>query len=89
MTIFGVAVPEKTQYAPRVVIDEYGNQAGVILAMPDYQTFLKLLANYADWELLPSYLQDAVDNMLIDEALEEGIEGRPVEEVLTETGELR
>ncbi len=33
----------------------------VILSYEDYQGLLRILAAHADWEMLPSYLQDAID----------------------------
>lgn len=58
---------------------------GVILAYADYRHFLRLLDAHADWESLPPYLQDEVDNFLADEALAEGGEARPLRELLTKT----
>ncbi len=55
-------------YPPRTILDENGNQSGYILSPDDFQTYLKLLNQYVDWETLPSYLQDAIDNMLADDA---------------------
>jgi hypothetical protein len=83
-----VAVPTELVYPPRTIYDEKGEIVGIILAYPDYQTFLHLLAQYADWEKLPLYLQDAIDNMLADEAETEGGEARPLQELLIESGEL-
>ena len=37
--------------------------------------FLRVLAFHADWEALPPYLQDDIDNMWANEALAE--EGEP------------
>ncbi len=37
----------------------------------DYYLFLRVLASHVDWEALPLYLQDDIDNMLADEALAE------------------
>jgi hypothetical protein len=62
---------KENSFPPRTIHDENGTWTGVILSVPDFQTFLRLLIEYADWESLPSYLQDAVDNMLADEAEEE------------------
>jgi len=62
---------KENSFPPRTIHDENGTWTGVILSVPDFQTFLRLLIEYADWENLPSYLQDAVDNMLADEAEEE------------------
>jgi len=83
-----LAVPTETQYPPRTIYDENGQIAGVILAYADYQTFLDILARHADWEQLPPYLQDAIDNMLADEAEAEGGESQPLRALLAETGEL-
>ena len=60
-------------FPPRTIYYENGAWTGVILSVPDFQAFLRLLIEHADWENLPVYLQDAVDNMLADEAeAEEG-----------------
>lgn len=83
-----LAVPSEFRYPPRLIYDEHGQIAGIILAYSDYQTFLRILAKYADWEMLPPYLQDAIDNLLADEAEAEGEAARPLREVLAESGEL-
>ena len=46
-----------------------------MLSKKDAHLFLHVLASHADWEALPPYLQDDIDNMLADEALAE--EGEP------------
>lgn len=33
----------------------------------DYYLFLRVLASHVDWEALPLYLQDDIDNMLAKE----------------------
>jgi hypothetical protein len=53
--------------------------------VPDFQTFLRLLIEHADWENLPAYLQDAVDNMLADEAEAEEGEYVSLDELLMES----
>ncbi|MFQ5421840.1 MAG: hypothetical protein ACE5EY_15930 [Anaerolineae bacterium] len=63
-----MTIPAQTIFPPRTILDENGNWTGVILGVSDYQRFLRLLAEYSDWNTLPAYLQDAVDNMLADEA---------------------
>ena len=68
MTTTQISSSHGTTYPPRTVYDETGDWSGVILSVPDFQTFLRLLAQHADWETLPPYLQDAVDNYLADEA---------------------
>lgn len=83
-----IAISTELNYPPRTIYDENGDIVGIILAYPDYQTFLRILAQYADWEKLPPYLQDAIDNMLADEAEAEGGEVRPLRELLAESGEL-
>lgn len=78
----GFAVP------PKIVYDQQGEIVEVILSYQDYRTFLRALADYADWEGLPSYLQDAVDRMLADEAKEEQGDKpmTPLAEALVELG---
>ncbi len=81
-------VPSTLSYYPRLIQNENGEIIGVILAYADYQRFLRLLVAHEDWEELPPHLQDAVDNMLADEALAEEGPSRPLRELLAETGEL-
>jgi hypothetical protein len=80
-------VPSTLSYYPRLIQNECGEIIGVILAYADYQRFLRLLVSHEDRESLPPHLQDAVDNMLADEALAEGGPSRPLRELLAETGE--
>jgi hypothetical protein len=72
-------------FPPRTIHDENGAWTGVILSVPDFQTFLRLLIEHADWENLPTYLQDAVDNMLADEAEAEEGEYVSLDELLMES----
>ena len=83
-----IPVPSSLSHAPHIIHDENGKVTGVILAYADYQTFLRVLAAHTDWETLPPYLQDAIDNMLADEALAEKGESRPLRDLLAETGEV-
>jgi hypothetical protein len=53
---------------PKMVQNDRGEIVEVILSYADYKNFLQFLADYVDWELLPSYLQDAVDHLLAEEA---------------------
>ena len=71
---------------PKMVHNDRGETVEVILSHDDYQTFLRFLADYVDWELLPPHLQDAVDGMLADEARREPGESIPLREALCETG---
>ena len=75
--------PTQTVFPPRTILDENGNLTGVILGVSDYQRFLRLLAEHSDWDTLPAYLQDAIDNMLADEAEQETEEAIPLRELLT------
>jgi hypothetical protein len=77
-------VPSEWAYPPRLIYDEQREVVGVILAYGDYQTFLRLLAHHADWESLPGYLQDAIDNLLADEALKEDGPSTSLEDLLAE-----
>ena len=76
---------KETIFPPRTIHDEDGDWTGVILSVPDFQTFLRLLIEHADWENLPAYLQDAVDNMLADEAEAEKGEHISLDELLMES----
>jgi hypothetical protein len=73
---------------PKMVHNDRGETVEVILSYDEYKAFLRFLANYVDWELLPPYLQDAVDSMLADDArAEQGDEPpTPLDEVLAEFG---
>jgi hypothetical protein len=81
-------VPHLPQFPPRYISDESGAVVGVILSVEDYRAYLRALAAQSDWESLPDYLQDAIDNLLADEAEAEGGELRPLRDVLAE-GEPR
>ena len=54
--------------SPKMVYNDQGETIEVILSYADYKTFLRFLADYVDWGLLPSHLQDAVDHLLAEEA---------------------
>lgn len=71
---------------PRLVSDQGGNVVEVILDYRDYKRYLRLLAEHADWDALPSYLQDAIDNVLADEAMAEPGESVPLAHVLSQSG---
>jgi hypothetical protein len=88
LSVADIPVPSSLSHAPHLIHDESGKITGVILSYTDYQTFLRVLAAHTDWETLPPYLQDAVDNMLADEALAEEGESHPLRELLAETGEM-
>lgn len=85
-TIIG-SIETALTHPPHLVHDARGQIVGVILPYEDHQSLLRSLATHADWESLPLYLQDAIDNMLADEALSESGPSRPLRDLLTEAGE--
>ena len=58
-----------------------------MLSHKDYRSFLRLMANHADWETLPSTLQYAIDHLLCDEAEAEPGAPKSLRELLAETGD--
>jgi hypothetical protein len=82
-----VPIPTTLAYPPRTIQDEHGKIVGVVLSKEDYHLFLRVLASHTDWEALPPYLQDAIDNMLADEALAEGGELHPLHDLLAQEQE--
>ena len=81
------SVPGVLSTPPRLVSDQSGNVVEVILDYRDYKQYLRVLAQHADWEALPPYLQDAIDNFLADDALAEEGEAIPLRQALAETGD--
>jgi len=79
-----VPIPTALAYPPHTIQDERGEVVGIVLSQDDYRLFLRVLATHVDWEALPPYLQDAIDNMLADEALAEGGKPRPFRDLLAE-----
>lgn len=73
---------------PKIVHNDRGEKVEVILNYDDYMAFLRFLADYVDWEILPGFLQDAVDHMLAEEARAEPGESIPLRDALRETGDL-
>ena len=69
-------------HPPRFVSDATGRAVEVVLSYGDYQELLRLLARHADWETLPPHLQDAIDNVLADDALAEVGASIPLRQVL-------
>ena len=79
-----VPIPTTLTYPPRTIQDEHGEVVGVVLSRSDYRLFLRVLASHLDWEAMPPYLQDAVDNMLADEALADEGGPRPLRDLLAQ-----
>jgi hypothetical protein len=71
-------------FSPRTIYDSSGNLEGVILDYREYRALLSLLAHYVDWEKLPEHLQDAIDNLLADEAEIENAEPIPLSSILAD-----
>lgn len=70
---------------PKLVYDDDGHLVEVILSADDYLTYLRTLAAEADWETLPSHLQDAIDRLLIDEVRSEKEEAVDLETLLADS----
>lgn len=70
---------------PKLVYDDEGRLIEVILSAEDYLAYLREVAAEADWESLPPHLQDAVDQLLIDEARAAGEETVDLETLLADT----
>jgi hypothetical protein len=70
-----------------LVSDEKGRVVEVILGHEDYRSLLRLVARHADWETLPPHLQDAIDNVLADDALAEEGQAIPLRQALGESGD--
>ncbi|MEW6245282.1 MAG: hypothetical protein AB1555_01065 [Nitrospirota bacterium] len=71
---------------PRYIQNERGEIVEVIVSVEDYRRFLRTLAAHTDWESLPSYLQDAIDRLLAEEARAEEGPSKPLRDVLSESG---
>lgn len=56
---------------PKLVYDETGRLIEVILSAKDYRVYLQTVATESDWASLPDYIQDAIDQLLIDEVRSE------------------
>lgn len=73
-------------HPPRFVQNEQGEIVDVIVSYDDYRQFLRTLAAHADWETLPSYLQDAIDHLLAEEAKVEPGSSQPLRAVVGKPG---
>lgn len=73
------------QAPPKMVYDGVGNLVEVILSADDFRSYLRSLAAEADWDTLPAHLQDAIDDLLIDEVRPEKSEAVDLGTVLTGT----
>lgn len=71
-------------FSPRTIHDASGRLEGIILDYEEYRALLSLLAHHVDWEDLPEHLQDAIDNMLADEAESEDLEPIPLSSILND-----
>jgi hypothetical protein len=77
---------EEQLHPPRFVQNEQGEVIDVIVSYNDYRQFLRTLAAHADWETLPSYLQDAIDHLLVEEAKAEPESSQPLRAIVAEPG---
>lgn len=78
---------QQLESTPRFVHNERGEIIEVLLSYEDYKRFLRTLACHADWDTLPTYLQDAIDHLLADEAQAEEGPSKPLRRVLGEPRE--
>ncbi len=67
---------------PKMVYNNTGQLVEVIWSAADYRAYLQAIAAEVDWELLPPYVQDAIDNLLIDDVRHEQEEVFDLEAVL-------
>jgi hypothetical protein len=71
-------------FSPRTIYDSSGRLEGVILDYREYRALLRLLAESVDWEDLPKHLQDAIDNLLADDAESESTEEIPLSSIIAD-----
>lgn len=71
-------------FSPRTIYDSSGNLEGVILGYHEYRALLRLLAESVDWEDLPDHLQDAIDNVLADDAETEDASPIPLSSIISD-----
>ncbi|MCC7214108.1 MAG: hypothetical protein IT387_04560 [Nitrospira sp.] len=81
--------PAATIDPPRYVQNQRGETVEVIVSIEDYERYLRTLAKHADWETLPTYLQDAIDNLLAQEARTESGPSLPLQALLKKNGKGR
>lgn len=67
---------------PQMVYNETGQLVEVIWSADDYRAYLQAVATEIDWEKLPSYLQDAIDGLLVDDVRAEKGDALDLEAVL-------
>ena len=79
------SVPDVLSRPPRLVSDQGGNVVEVILDYRNYTRYLRLLAEHADWDALPPYLQDAINNVLAEEAASEVRDSVPLAHILSQS----
>ncbi len=75
---------DMVSFSPRTIYDASGYLEGVILDYTEYRGLLSLLAQYVDWDDLPEHLQDAIDNLLADEAEAEESEPTSLSSILAD-----
>jgi hypothetical protein len=75
---------EPITFSPRTIYDSSGKLEGVILDYREYRALLRLLAESVDWEGLPEHLQDAIDNVLADDAESEDANPIPLSSIIAD-----
>lgn len=71
-------------FSLRTIHDSSGKLEGVILDYSEYRALLRLLAESVDWEDLPEHLQDAIDNMMADDAEAEDASPIPLSSIIAD-----
>ncbi len=69
---------------PKLVYNDSGQLVEVILTADDFRAYLRTLADEEDWESIPAHLQDAIDQMLIDEVRLEKDEAVSLDDILSQ-----
>lgn len=69
---------------PKLVYNDAGQLVEVILTAADFRAYLQTVVDEVDWASLPAHLQDAIDQLLIDEVRLEKDEAVSLEDLLAE-----
>lgn len=69
---------------PKMVYDDKGQLVEVILSAEEYISYLRSVTKDVDWETLPPHVQDAVDQLLINEVRSEKESALSLDAILAE-----
>lgn len=68
---------------PKLVYDSAGHLIEVIFSADDYRAYLRDLVQDSDWETLPAHLQDAIDQLMIEEVRNEKEDAVDLDSILS------